>query len=264
MMSSELKLKLTPHAAPDPICAAAVDLAWESAIGDSGPHAVGAHLGYEADSELLVTHMFVCTMSGYVGWQWHVTLTRASGTQRVTVNEVHLLPSEGALVAPAWLPWNERIRPGELSAGNVAPTAPNDPRLAPGWSAADDLAGELDPGPLHPVNWEPGLGRVRVPSPIGRGEAASRWYQGANGPRDPIARAAPGQCSSCGWMITVGGPLGQVFGICSNLVSPSDGCVVSFDHGCGGHSEDATERVATSVAVILDDHQMDDLSLGHS
>ena len=262
MMSAELKL--TPPAAADPICAAAIDLAWRSAIDDAGPQAVGAHLGYQADSELLVTHRFACTLAGYVGWQWHVTLTRASGTQQVTVNDVHLLPAEGALMAPSWVPWNERIRPGELSAGSLAPTDPHDPRLAPGWSGADDLADELDPGPLHPVNWEPGLGRVRVPSPSGRGEAASRWYQGVNGPRDPIARAAPGQCSSCGWMITIGGPLGQVFGICSNVVSPSDGRVVSFDHGCGGHSEDAGEPVATGVAIVLDDDQMDDLNLGHS
>lgn len=261
-MSTELKR--TPPVAADPICAAAVDLAYRSAIDDAGPQSVGEHLGLDADSDLLVTHRFACTMSGYVGWQWHVTLTRASGTQRVTVNGVHLLPTDGALLAPAWVPWNERIRPGELSAGSVAPTDPHDSRLAPGWSGADDLAGELDPGPLHPVNWEPGLGRVRVPSPSGRGEAASRWYRGVNGPRDPIARAAPGQCSSCGWMITMGGPLGQVFGICSNVVSPSDGRVVSFDHGCGGHSEETGEPVVTSVAIVLDDHQMDDLDLGHS
>lgn len=258
------ELTHTPTAVADPICGAAVDLAWRSAIDDAGPQSVGAHLGCEGDSELLVTHRFVCTMAGYAGWQWHVTLTRARGSQRVTVNDVHLLPTEEALQSPSWVPWNERIHPGELSAGGVAPTDSNDSRLAPGWSGADDLAGELDPGPLHPVNWEPGLGRVRVPSPSGRGEAASRWYQGVNGPKDPIARAAPGPCSSCGWMITVGGPLGQVFGICSNLVSPSDGQVVSFDHGCGGHSEEAPEKVTTSVAVILDDHQVDELDLGHS
>lgn len=259
-----VELTHTPPVTADPICVAAVDLAWKSVLEDAGPQAVGAHLGHQAESELLISHRFTCTMAGYRGWQWQVTLTRARGTQHVTVNDVNLLPTDEAVLAPSWVPWNERIRPGELTAGTIAPTESQDSRLAPGWSGSDDLAGELDPGPLHPVNWEPGLGRTRVPSPSGRGEAASRWYQGMNGPRDPIARAAPGQCSSCGWMITVGGPLGQVFGICSNLVSPSDGMVVSFDHGCGGHSEDAAEPVTASVGVVLDDHQVDDLNLGHS
>jgi hypothetical protein len=257
-------LKHSPPVAADPICAAAVDLAWSAAVDDGGPEAVGAHVGLTAESELLVSHTFACTMPGYVGWQWHVVLTRAQRSRKVTVSEVDLMPTPGALLAPEWVPWNERIRPGDLSAGNVVPTDPDDARLAPGWSGADELAGELEPGPLHPVNWEPGLGRPRVPSSVGRSEAASRWYRGEHGPRDPIARVAPGQCSSCGWMMTVGGPLGQTFGICSNMLSPSDGNVVSFDHGCGGHSEATTDSALPSGSVVLDDHQVGDLDMGHS
>jgi hypothetical protein len=33
------------------------------------------------------------------------------------------------------------------------------------------------------------------------------------------------------------GSMRQLFGVCTNEYSPSDGRVVSFDHGCGAHSE---------------------------
>jgi len=39
----------------------------------------------------------------------------------------------------------------------------------------------------------------------------------------------------------VAGPLGSLFGLCANEVAVDDGKVVSFDHGCGAHSESLTE-----------------------
>jgi hypothetical protein len=35
----------------------------------------------------------------------------------------------------------------------------------------------------------------------------------------------------------MGGALRSFFGVCANAWSPSDGRVVSLDHGCGAHSE---------------------------
>src|ERR1019366_3392396 len=48
---------------------------------------------------------------------------------------------------------------------------------------------------------------------------------------------APGPCAGCGFFVRLGGPLGQVFGVCANAYAPDDGRVVSVDHGCGAHSE---------------------------
>jgi hypothetical protein len=237
----------------DPICAAAIDLAQAAAVAEAGAEGVGEHLGVIAENDLVATHLFECTMAGYVGWQWQVSVTRAPGTQRVTISEVSPAPTPDALVTPAWVPWTERILPGDLSSGTVVPTPADDPRLLPGWSGSDDLTAELDPGPLHPVSWEPGLGRKRVPSPQGRTEAAVRWYRGDAGPNSAMARAAPAQCGSCGWMMTIGGPLGQMFGVCTNTLSPSDGHVVSFDHGCGGHSEATPTAAINVVDVVLDE-----------
>ena len=38
------------------------------------------------------------------------------------------------------------------------------------------------------------------------------------------------------------GALRAVFGVCANEWSPSDGRVVSLDHGCGAHSETDVEQ----------------------
>lgn len=247
----------------DPICAAAVDDAARELLADAGPEAVGAHIGVVAEDERVVSHRFHCTMPGYTGWEWRVVVVRAKRSRTVTINEVSLAPGSDAIAPPAWVPWSHRLRPGDLTAGAVAPTDPDDARLAPGWSGDDELAAELDPGPLHPVNWEPAIQRARVPSAYGRESAASRWYAGEHGPKNAITRSATGNCRTCGWMLTMGGPLGQMFGVCTNLLSSADGRVVSFDHGCGGHSEGTPSLVRPEVlAAAHDDVTLDQLDMG--
>lgn len=256
----------TPQsAAPDPICAAAVDLALAAVFQDAGPEAVAGHIDAAAEDDRVVSHRFVCTLPGYNGWQWQVTVVRAPRSRTVTVDEVSLLPGPDALLAPEWVPWSQRIEPGDLTPGAVVPTDADEPRLAAGWSGADDLAGECDPGPLHPVNWEPHLQRRRVPSSYGRESAARRWYNGSGGPGNAMTKSAPALCGSCGWLLTIGGPLGQAFGVCTNRLSDSDGRVVSFEHGCGAHSE-AVPLVVRSgrPKAAVDEMTVDELDLGHS
>jgi hypothetical protein len=52
-----------------------------------------------------------------------------------------------------------------------------------------------------------------------------------------MANQAPATCSTCGFRLNLSGSLARVFGVCANELSPSDGSVVSMDHGCGGHSD---------------------------
>jgi hypothetical protein len=85
--------------------------------------------------------------------------------------------------------------------------------------------------------WELGLGRSRVLSREGRDAAAERWYRGPHGPTADIAVHAAASCSTCGYLVHLAGGLRQMFGVCANEWSPSDGQVVSLDHGCGAHSE---------------------------
>ena len=183
----------------------------------------------QADADRLVTHFFDCLDPGYRGWCWAVTVVRAARSKTVTVDESVLLPGSGALLSPEWLPWRERLQPGDLGIGDLLSTPKHDDRLAPGFTASDDTDEQLV--------WELGQGRARVLSAAGRDAAAERWYESESGPDAPIAEAAPGQCSTCGFYIPLAGDLRAVFGVCANELAPDDGNVVSADHGCGAHSE---------------------------
>jgi hypothetical protein len=216
--------------AVDTACAEAVGLARQAAEDTAGAAQVGEHLGLRAEADRVVTHYFECLDLAYQGWSWAVSVTRASRAKAVTVSECVLLPGDEALLAPPWVPWLERLRPGDLGPGDLLPTAPDDVRLAPGFTQVDDSTD-------REAQWELGLGRVRVLSREGRDEAATRWYDGVAGPRAPIAASAPAQCSTCGFFVALAGELRQVFGVCANEYAPDDGRVVSADHGCGAHSE---------------------------
>ncbi len=342
---------------PDEACAQAVDLARRAAEELAGAAQVGDYVTATPDGDRVVTHLFRCLDPAYKGWCWAVTVARASRGKQVTVSECLLLPGPEAILAPDWVPWRERLRPGDLGVGDILPAPPDDARLVPaltldgddgltdwgetewampgtvpvdvvpvpveadgtaaegtdgpvaegtdgpapeGTAAADaggeatatatdtgaeataaaadaggeataaaadtgaedtgavatapgaaaspaaasgdtasgDAASENPAGPEpEPAPLETVPGRARVLSAIGRDDAALRWYTSEHGPKTPLAHAAPGLCSGCGFFVRLAGPLGQVFGVCGNAYAPDDGRVVSADHGCGAHSE---------------------------
>ena len=227
-------------AAPDAPCADAVDLARAAAV-ELGGADVGDHLTVMADDERVATHQFSCTNVGYRGWVWSVTLARAPRSKVVTVDEVVLLPSDDAVLSPEWLPWDQRLRAGDLGVGDLLPTRADDPRLVPSYFAGDDDLDFSEPDEssslMRDIGLELGVGRVRVLSQYGRLDAADRWYAGDAGPDSPMAKAAPAPCGTCGFYLPLSGSLRLAFGVCANLVTPDDGKVVSADHGCGAHSE---------------------------
>ena len=235
----------------DARCAEAVELARAAAVEVAGTP-VGDHLGVEVEPEAggghVATHSFAATDPAYVGWRWAVTVARAAGQDDVTVDEVVLLPGEAALLAPGWVPWSERVQPGDLGPGDLLPPDADDPRLVPAYADVD--ADEL-PFDLHR---ELGLGRPRVLSLDGRADAAERWYEGEAGPDTPVAKAAPGQCRDCGFLVPLAGALGRVFGACANAMAPDDGRVVALTHGCGAHSETVVEQAESSWSGMAKEH----------
>jgi hypothetical protein len=251
---------------PDQACAEAVDLARDAVAAVVGVSGVGQHLGVRADGERIVTHLFDSTDPAYIGWRWAVTVVRASRSKVVTVSETVLLPGPDALLAPDWVPWQDRLRPGDLGVGDLLPAPPDDERLVPlvaleGDDAVTDWFGgdldEEDRGPAEPGEL-PAPGRSRVLSAIGREGASERWYDSEHGPRSPIAHAAPAHCVSCGFYVPLSGELGRVFGACANAYAPDDGWVVSADHGCGAHSEAMAGAVAARiVAPVIDEFGYD-------
>jgi hypothetical protein len=225
---------------PDTVGVQAVDAARTALVDLVDAADVGEHLGHQAEQERVVTHFFACLRAGYRGWRWAVTVARAPRLKTVTVDEVVLLPGDEAIVAPQWVPYRDRIKPGDLSPGDLLPTEEDDPRLVPGYLAGDDDHDDTEAvyaDTYLEVADELALGRSRVLSLEGRELAAQRWYDGSHGPDSPIAQSAPANCGSCGFLVRMAGPLSRVFGVCANAYANDDGRVVSFDHGCGAHSE---------------------------
>ena len=215
----------------DATLAEAVQASREALLEVADPDAVGEHLGMSMVAERLATHRFACTAPGYVGWYWAVTISRMPRQRTVTICESELLPGDEALLAPAWVPYADRLAPGDLGPADALPYRPDDPFLEQGFEATGDE--DVDAVAF----FELGLGRPRVLSAQGRSAAADRWYHGAVGPTSEMAAAASAQCASCGFLLPMAGALRAAFGVCANEWSPVDGRVIALDFGCGAHSE---------------------------
>lgn len=236
----------------DPALVAEVDLARAAAQEEAGDERVGDYVEHHVEDSAAVTHMFEADKSGYYGWRWAVTITSAGPSTDVTVSEVVLLPGPTALVAPEWIPWQERVQAGDLGVGDLLPSSPDDDRLVPAYLQSDDPA-------VEEVAAEAGLGRVRVMSRPARLDAADRWQQSEFGPRSDMARSAPAHCGTCGFYLPLGGALRAAFGTCGNEMAPADGHVVHVEYGCGAHSEAEIEQVSPVLVadLIYDDAQLD-------
>lgn len=195
----------------------------------SGTDAVGDYLGVGYEDPNAATHRFLAHVPGYQGWQWAVVVAGYPGADRATISEVVLIPGPTALLAPAWVPWEQRVRPGDLSPGDLLAPAKDDPRLVPGYSASGDPY-------VDEVAVELGLGRRWVMSAWGRADAAQRWHEGDYGPDTAMSRATKRVCRDCGFFLPLAGSLGDMFGVCGNELS-ADGHVVDKFYGCGAHSD---------------------------
>lgn len=233
---------------PDTVVTGAVDEARSALLEEVPASQVGDHLRVEGESPSTGTHVFGCIHPGYVGWEWSVTVSRAAGSDRVTVDEVVLLPGADAITSPAWVPYKDRLEPGDLSPGDLLPVEDDDARLVPTYLVGDD-EDEDDRAQVKGVAADLGLGRVRTLSVEGRDLAAQRWYDGPTGPDSALAKSAPDSCWSCGFLVRLAGPLSDTFGVCANGNANDDGRVVSFDHGCGAHSEVKLARKQQPIPV---------------
>lgn len=182
--------------------AKAVDIAREALLElDEG--GIGKHIGVGALSRNVATHRFAADVPGYSGWEWQVVLACAEGSAYVTVNEVALVPAGDALQAPEWVPYEDRVRPGDLGPGDVMPPLADDERL--------------DGENLSTKGWE---------------DAKKRWRTGEFGPNSAMAAKAPLQCKTCAFYVD----FKDNFGVCVNEYS-ADGNVVHATYGCGAHSK---------------------------
>lgn len=189
----------------------------EEAAGEE----VGKHLGVTVRDGLGI-HRFESRTPGYSGWEWVAVLTCVPGTEDLTVNEVSLQAGESAHLPPEWVPYEDRVRPGDLGPGDVLPPKHDDERLAEPADLADEDGFARNPA------------AELVLSEKGLRAAAKRW-RAARGRGTAMARRAEHKCATCAFFL----PWAEnsvSYGICSNEFS-ADGRVVDARYGCGAHSE---------------------------
>jgi len=85
-----------------------IDLARSALFEITEAETVGAVAGLVDDADGVIEVLFVSTMSGYPGWRWNVSLSTLDG-DAPSVLETDLVPGEGALLAPDWVPWADRM-----------------------------------------------------------------------------------------------------------------------------------------------------------
>jgi hypothetical protein len=79
--------------------AALLEITTEATIGD---------FAGQVEEAGATTLAFAAAMPGYPGWNWTVSVAVLEGGEP-SVLEVELMPGEGALLAPDWVPWSERL-----------------------------------------------------------------------------------------------------------------------------------------------------------
>ena len=72
----------------------------------------GDFISETSEGEGVYTLLFAATMGGYPGWHWTVSVAELPDSAP-TVLEAELLPGDGSLLAPEWVPWSDRLVAGE-------------------------------------------------------------------------------------------------------------------------------------------------------
>ena len=122
----------------DPVLLDARDLAL-SALREVTPEStVGEPAGYRVEAEGVVSLRFENRLAGYPGWFWTVSLARLEDAEP-TVLEVELLPGDGALLAPDWVPWAERLADYQAAQAALAELALVDEDWTDDLEDVDDL-----------------------------------------------------------------------------------------------------------------------------
>lgn len=101
---------------------------------------IGPAAGYLPEDDGSVSLRFENRLAGYPGWYWTVTIARVDD-EDPTVLEVELLPGEGALLAPEWVPWAERLAEYRAHQAELAEAAAAD---GDGESPDDELDDDAD------------------------------------------------------------------------------------------------------------------------
>jgi len=75
----------------------------------AGSQELGSFIEAVKEDEIVTSYLWEAKRAGYVGWRWSVTVSQLDPASEPTLTEVVLVPGPDALLAPAWVPWSERL-----------------------------------------------------------------------------------------------------------------------------------------------------------
>lgn len=86
-----------------------IDAAREGLFEITDEETVGAVVGVDDSVDGVVDVFFASTMAGYPDWRWNVSVSTIEGAEAPSILEAELLPGEGSLLSPDWVPWADRL-----------------------------------------------------------------------------------------------------------------------------------------------------------
>jgi hypothetical protein len=111
---------------PDAVLLGAVDFA-RAALDEITPaETVGDYVGHTVHDEHVLSLKFESLMPGYPDWNWTVTLSRTDADAQPNVLETELMPGEGSVLSPEWVPWSLRLEEYEAEHDGSVPLDDDD------------------------------------------------------------------------------------------------------------------------------------------
>lgn len=135
----------------DEVLAAAMLTARAGLAGLAEDEQIGEHCGATVDDDRLMTHHWEAKLPGYRGWRWYSTVARAPRSKHVTVCEVGLTAGDDAIVAPAWVPYADRVSEEERQRLRAVAEGRDPNRPAEGSPAPDAEAPEAGQAAEEPA-----------------------------------------------------------------------------------------------------------------
>lgn len=93
---------------PDAPGPEALEALSRAALAEITPERTVGQLREATEADGVATLLFSTTMGGYPGWVWTVSVSTID-PEAPSVLETELMPGDGALVAPDWVPWADRM-----------------------------------------------------------------------------------------------------------------------------------------------------------
>ena len=192
---------------PDTVGVRAVDAAREALLELVDAADVGEHLGYVAEDERVVTHLFACARAGLPRLALGGHRRPGAAPEDRDRRRGRAAPRRRGDHRPEWLPYRDRIQPGDLSPGDLLPTEEDDPRLVPATSPATPRDESSTRTGCATSSTSSGLGRARVLSLGGPRPGRRALVRRQPRPDSPLAQSAPATCETCGFLVRLAGPL---------------------------------------------------------